>query len=65
MLDDSHYYFNKTSDVLGLSDRVRFRLLDYRELTEQYDRIVSIGMFEHVGVHHYPEFFEKIFYTLG
>src|SRR5207253_6072413 len=34
----------------GLSDRVRFHLRDYREETDQYDRIVSVGMFEHVGV---------------
>jgi cyclopropane-fatty-acyl-phospholipid synthase len=45
---------------LGLSDRVRFRLQDYREETEAYDRIVSVGMFEHVGVKHYLEFFKKL-----
>ena len=45
---------------LGLSDRVRFRLQDYREVPERFDRIVSVGMFEHVGVHHYGEFFAKV-----
>lgn len=45
---------------MGLSDRVEFRLQDYRELTEQFDRIVSVGMFEHVGVSHYDEFFAKL-----
>ncbi len=45
---------------LGLADRVRFRLQDYREVPERFDRIVSVGMFEHVGVHHYDEFFAKI-----
>ena len=44
----------------GLSDRVRFRLQDYRDETLKYDRIVSVGMFEHVGVGHYREFFEKV-----
>ena len=44
----------------GLSDRVRFRLQDYREETQKYDRIVSVGMFEHVGIGHYREFFEKL-----
>ena len=44
----------------GLSDRVRFRLQDYRDETQKYDRIVSVGMFEHVGIGHYSEFFEKI-----
>ncbi len=44
----------------GLADRVRFDLLDYRHLTGQFDRIVSVGMFEHVGVAYYQAFFEKI-----
>ena len=43
-----------------LSDRVRFHLRDYREETEQYDRIVSVGMFEHVGVNQYATFFGKL-----
>ena len=34
----------------GLADRVEFRLQDYRDVTETFDRIVSVGMFEHVGV---------------
>jgi cyclopropane-fatty-acyl-phospholipid synthase len=41
----------------GLSDRVEFRLQDYRAVTGQFDRIVSVGMFEHVGVPHYAAFF--------
>ncbi len=44
----------------GLSDRVHFHLRDYREETAQYDRIVSVGMFEHVGVNQYPTFFAKV-----
>ncbi len=44
----------------GLSDRVEFRLQDYREVTGQFDRIVSIGMFEHVGVPHYREYFRNV-----
>ena len=44
----------------GLADRVRFKLLDYRLEPAKYDRIVSVGMFEHVGVAHYPEFFGKV-----
>ena len=46
--------------AMGLSDRVEFRLQDYRDLDEQFDRIVSVGMFEHVGVVHYDEFFAKL-----
>ncbi len=43
-----------------MADRVRFELMDYRNLEGKFDRIVSIGMFEHVGVHHYDEFFKKV-----
>lgn len=41
----------------GVSDRVKFELIDYRSLTGTFDRIVSIGMFEHVGAKHFDEFF--------
>jgi len=44
----------------GMGDRVRFEFKDYREVAGRFDRIVSVGMFEHVGVHHYGEFFAKI-----
>jgi cyclopropane-fatty-acyl-phospholipid synthase len=42
----------------GLAHRVRFELEDYRNAADCFDRIVSIGMFEHVGVSSYPAFFE-------
>ena len=44
----------------GLVERVRFRLSDYRDVDGPFDRIVSVGMFEHVGVGHYREFFAKV-----
>ena len=40
-----------------LTDRVEFRLQDYRDVEETFDRIVSVGMFEHVGVNRYDEYF--------
>ncbi len=43
----------------GVADRVKFELIDYREVQGRFDRIVSVGMFEHVGAAHYPEFFHK------
>ena len=46
--------------VAGLADRVRFHLRDYREDGGHYDRIVSVGMFEHVGVNQYPTFFRRL-----
>jgi cyclopropane-fatty-acyl-phospholipid synthase len=44
----------------GLADRVSFHLRDYRLEQGAYDRIVSVGMFEHVGTPHYPAFFGKV-----
>jgi len=44
----------------GLDGRVRFELMDYRAVTGSFDRIVSVGMFEHVGVNHFDEFFGKV-----
>ena len=44
----------------GVADSVHFKLLDYRQEPGKYDRIVSVGMFEHVGVAHYVEFFTKV-----
>ena len=43
----------------GVSDKVRFELLDYRQVKGRFDRIVSVGMFEHVGPPHYRTFFQK------
>ena len=49
----------------GLADKVEFVLQDYRQEQHQYDRIVSIGMFEHVGVKHFSEFFSKTIHLLN
>ena len=43
----------------GLDERVSFLLQDYRDLDGPFDRIVSVGMFEHVGVGHYDRYFRK------
>ena len=45
------------AQAAGVSDQVDFQLVDYRHVAGQFDRIVSIGMFEHVGAAHYDEFF--------
>jgi cyclopropane-fatty-acyl-phospholipid synthase len=44
----------------GLEDRVHFELRDYRKLQERFDRIVSVGMFEHVGINHYMTYFRQV-----
>jgi cyclopropane-fatty-acyl-phospholipid synthase len=50
----------KRAKAVGLTRQVHFHLRDYREETGTYDRIASVGMFEHVGVRHYDEFFTRI-----
>jgi cyclopropane-fatty-acyl-phospholipid synthase len=44
----------------GLADRVSFEMMDYRAVNQRFDRIVSVGMFEHVGVGHYRSFFDTV-----
>lgn len=57
---EQHKVSQARAQVAGLGDQVRFHLRDYREDQKRYDRIVSVGMFEHVGKRNYREFFEKI-----
>tara|TARA_B100000579_G_scaffold32287_1_gene22558 strand:+ start:903 stop:2093 length:1191 start_codon:yes stop_codon:yes gene_type:complete len=45
---------------LNLENQVRFELKDYRELNEKFDRVVSVGMFEHVGRKFYKRYFNKV-----
>jgi cyclopropane-fatty-acyl-phospholipid synthase len=44
----------------GLQDRIEIRLQDYRDVEGQFDRVTSVGMFEHVGVQHLPEYFARV-----
>ncbi|SFR41228.1 SAM-dependent methyltransferase [Litoreibacter janthinus] len=48
------------AETAGVSHLVEFRLQDYRDVTEQFDRIVSVGMLEHVGEPQYPTYFRQI-----
>jgi cyclopropane-fatty-acyl-phospholipid synthase len=50
---------NERAAEKGLAERARFKLQDYRDVAGPFDRIVSVGMFEHVGVNHYESFFRK------
>ena len=56
---EQHAVANERAAEKGLKDRARFGLQDYRDVTGPFDRIVSVGMFEHVGVSHYDTFFQK------
>ena len=50
----------RRAEERGLADKVEFRLQDYRLIKENFDRVVSVGMFEHVGVGHYREYFDGV-----
>jgi cyclopropane-fatty-acyl-phospholipid synthase len=56
---EQHAIANERAAEKGLTDRARFKLQDYRDVAGPFDRIVSVGMFEHVGVNHYDTFFRK------
>jgi cyclopropane-fatty-acyl-phospholipid synthase len=56
---EQHGVATDRAHAQGLESRVHFELKDYRELNERFDRIVSVGMFEHVGVNHFRTFFDK------
>ena len=56
---EQHAIANERAAEKGLIERARFKLQDYRDIDGPFDRIVSVGMFEHVGVNHYDTFFRK------
>ena len=57
-------YANKRKQTESLHN-VEYKLQDYRKENETYDRIVSVGMFEHVGTKHYQDFFNKVYDLLN
>lgn len=57
---EQHRTANERAAARGVSDRADFRLQDYRDLTGPYDRIISVGMFEHVGAPNYQEYFDTV-----
>ena len=57
---EQHKIANQRAAEAGLADRVAFKLMDYRKVTGQFDRIVSVGMFEHVGAPHHAEYFRHV-----
>jgi cyclopropane-fatty-acyl-phospholipid synthase len=59
--EEQHRRATEEAERQGLSERVRFELRDYREVQGRFDRIVSVGMFEHVGVSNYDDFFGRLF----
>jgi cyclopropane-fatty-acyl-phospholipid synthase len=59
--EEQHKVARARAEASGLAQRADFRLTDYRDLSERFDRIVSVGMFEHVGLKHYDEYFRKVY----
>ena len=57
---EQHGIANQRAEDMGLQDKARFLLLDYRKLNDAFDKIVSVGMFEHVGIGHYKEYFDHV-----
>ncbi len=57
---NQHEYANRKIKALGLQDRIKVLYQDYRHLTGKFDKVVSIGMFEHVGKKFIPSFIQKV-----
>jgi cyclopropane-fatty-acyl-phospholipid synthase len=57
---EQHDHAMRRVEAAGLADRVRFVIQDYRETTGSFERVVSVGMLEHVGVNHYEAYFRRV-----
>ena len=56
---DQVRFANERAEAAGVADKVKFQLIDYRDVEGQFDRITSVGMIEHVGALHFGEYFAK------
>lgn len=56
---DQVRFANERAEAAGVADKVKFHLIDYRHVVGTFDRITSVGMIEHVGAPHLPEYFAK------
>ncbi len=56
---DQVRFANERAEAAGVAGKVRFQLIDYRDVEGQFDRITSVGMIEHVGALHFREYFAK------
>ena len=55
---DQIAFCKERAEAEGVADKVKFALMDYRDVEGEFDRISSVGLLEHVGTPHYPQFFE-------
>jgi cyclopropane-fatty-acyl-phospholipid synthase len=56
---DQVRFANERAEAAGVADKVKFQLIDYRDVKGPFDRITSVGMIEHVGAPHFHEYFAK------
>ncbi|HEY0013805.1 MAG TPA: cyclopropane-fatty-acyl-phospholipid synthase family protein [Allosphingosinicella sp.] len=56
---DQIQFCKERAEEAGVADRVKFELVDYRDVEGQFDRIINVGLIEHLGTPHYPGFFRK------
>jgi cyclopropane-fatty-acyl-phospholipid synthase len=56
---DQIQFSNERAVEAGVSDHVKFELTDYRDVQGQFDRIINVGLIEHLGVPHFPDFYSK------
>ncbi len=63
--ENQYEYSIKKAKENNLENQVQFKLADYREFDEKFDRIVSVGMFEHVGRKFYKTFFKRVYELLN
>ena len=62
---DQVAFANERAAEAGVADKVKFQLIDYRDVTGKFDRISSVGMIEHLGLPHYDEYFSKTYDLLA
>ncbi|HNN57054.1 MAG TPA: cyclopropane-fatty-acyl-phospholipid synthase family protein, partial [Novosphingobium sp.] len=62
---DQVRFAQERAAAAGVANKVRFELIDYRDVNQTFDRIASIGMFEHVGLANYDEYFSKCYDLLA
>lgn len=62
---DQIAFCKERAEAAGVADRVKFELMDYRDITGSFDRITSVGLLEHVGTPQYPAFYEHTYRLLA
>jgi len=62
---NQYEYSLKKAKENNLENQVQFKLADYRDFNEKFDRVVSVGMFEHVGRKFYKTFFKRVYELLN